>query len=202
MAVTIDGTSGITTPAIPSGGPIAGTTGTFSGALQATTGTFSGAVRASGVASDIYPLVIGTSVTTTGSASFTITGIPSWAKRVTVMFNNVSPGNALANLLQLGTSSGTVSSGYTSSSQASGGSSGSTSGFSIYSNTAASGYYGTMVIYRYSGNTWVQTQNLFLGGTSIVGYGVVTLSADLDRVVLSGVTDPFDAGSFNIMYEG
>lgn len=79
MPIVLDGTNGINTPDLESAGPITGTTGTFSGAVQA-----------SGVATNIYPLVAATAVASTSGTSIDFTGIPAWVRRVTVMFNGVS----------------------------------------------------------------------------------------------------------------
>lgn len=187
MPVTINGTSGLTSPA----------------------GTFSGAVQASGVATNLYPLVSGTAVASTSGTSIDFTGIPSWVKRVTVMFSGVSGNGSSSILVQLGTGSTT----YTTSGYAATGSYTdtatnlvtSTAGFPIFQNSAASAYSGTMVISNITGNTWVANHS-GANGTSYSnnGGGNVALGAVLTAVRITRVngTDTFDAGTINILYEG
>jgi hypothetical protein len=74
--------------------------GTFTGNIAVPTGT-------------LYPLVSDTAKSATGT-SVDFTGIPSWAKRVTVMFSGVSTNGASVPLIQLGTSSGVENTGYVS----------------------------------------------------------------------------------------
>jgi hypothetical protein len=155
-------------------------------------------------------LISGTAVASTSGTSIDFTSLPSWIKRITVMFNGVSL-NSTANLfIQLGTSSGVVSTGYTSTSNifnnASGSSgSSSTSAFLIFDGTAAYALSGTCVITLVSSNTFVATHSYLVNTTNIVlGSGSVSLGGTLDRVRItsSNGTDTFDAGSINILYEG
>ena len=197
MAVTIDGTNGITTPDLESTGPVIGTTGTFSGAVQA-----------SGVTTNLYPLVSGTVVASTSGTSIDFTGIPSWAKRVTVMFQGVSTSGTSSWVVRIGNGS-IISSGYSSASTyfVAGGlnTQSDTSGFLIRSDNAANFISGAMVIYNFSGNTWIET---WVGGNgpntqTHLGGGQLTLGGTLDRLRITTVngTDTFDAGSINILYE-
>jgi hypothetical protein len=197
MAVTIDGTAGITTPAIPSGGPIAGTTGTFSGAVQA-----------SGVASNLYPLVSGTLVNTTSGTSFDFTGIPSWVKRITVMFGGVSTNGSSPVIVQIGDSGGIETTGYGSGAYSynSGTSVNPTNGYAIdegFGGTAQS-RNGTYILTLLGDNAWSGfgiTSNP--GVTSSAGSKTLT-GGPLDRLRITTVngTDAFDSGVLNIMYEG
>ena len=59
-------------------------------------------------------LTSGTAVSASGT-SVDFTGLPSWVKKITVMFSGVSTNGNSNYLIRLGTSSGFVSSGYTSS---------------------------------------------------------------------------------------
>jgi len=152
---------------------------------------------------------LGTAVASTSGTSIDFTSLPSWIKRITVLFNETSL-SATANLLiQIGSGSVT-STGYlatgnlTNQSNVATGVS-STSGFPIYMNSAASVFSGTVVIYLISGNIYIQNH---LGKSSTTGCnfggGSVTLSGVLDRVRITTTTgtDTFDAGSVNILYEG
>lgn len=153
-------------------------------------------------------LQIGTAVTASGT-SVDFTGIPSWVKRITVMFNGVSTSGTSSFLIQLGTSSGVTTSGYlgqcTNTSGAA--STNFTSGFVFNISVAAAGVFaGNMTICNFSGNIWSETSTSMptagTGGGSY-GAGYVSLASTLDRVRITTVngTDTFDAGTINIMYE-
>ena len=161
------------------------------------------------------PLVMGASVITSGTAqastsgtSIDFTGIPSWVKRVTVMFSGVSTNGTSALLVQLGDSGGIETTGYVSTSlqmsTAAGIVDSSTAGFIIRSATAANLFSGSMVIMNITGNDWVSNHVVKQSTTAIAGGGGdKSLSATLDRVRITtvGGTDTFDAGSINILYE-
>jgi hypothetical protein len=202
MAIVLDGTNGIDTPDLASTGPITGTTGTFSGAVQA-----------SGVATNLYPLVSGTSVASTSGTSIDFTGIPSWVKRVTVMFNGVSTSGTNGMQVQLGAGS-VETSGYITTlsliqSATPVANSSIVAGFPITFTgyvTAASTYQGAITISLLGSNTWCATSLLSretAGNTLFQSAGAKTLSGTLDRVRVTTFagTDTFDAGSINIMYE-
>ena len=154
-------------------------------------------------------LTQGTAVASTSGTSINFTGIPSWVKRVTVMFNGVSTNGASNPIIQLGISSGPVTSGYTAYYYAAGFSAGTTTttGFLFGSGFAGNLVYGHLFLTNVSGNVWVSSTNvaLFDGSnrTGQNGGGTVTLSGTLDRVRITTAngTDTFDAGSVNIMYE-
>jgi len=144
----------------------------------------------------------------TSGTSIDFTGIPSWVKRITVMFNGVSTNGSSSPLVQLGTSGGVVTSGY--------GGTGSliastvtsqnfTTGFGERSQDSAAVRSGAWVITNVSGNIWVCAGVLGRSdgaNTSVTG-GTVTLGGTLDRVRITTVngTDTFDAGTINILYE-
>jgi len=154
-------------------------------------------------------IVSGTAVASTSGTSIDFTGIPSWVKRVTVMFNEVSGSGTSPKLVQLGAGS-IATSGYASTAlqhnanASSAGSGSSTAGLIVYSPQAADLLSGLMTIVLVSSNTWVASVTYKLS-TALVGYGggSVTLSGTLDRVRITTVngTDTFDAGSINILYE-
>jgi hypothetical protein len=154
-------------------------------------------------------LVAATAQASTSGTSIDFTGIPSWVRRITVMFNGVSTNGSSALLVQLGAGSVTTS-GYVSTSNgtnqasATGGVS-ATSGLIIRNASAASSANsGHMTITNISGNTWVASHTLKNATTEAMwGGGDVTLGGTLDRVRITTVngTDTFDAGSINILYE-
>jgi len=135
------------------------------------------------------------------SASIDFTSIPSWVKRLTVIFSGVSTNGTANVLVQIGSGSVTTSgySGFF-------GSSSFTTGFGINSGSAANVQHGHMVITLISGTTYVASlASGNTGGTTQTGGGTSpALSGALDRVRIttSNGTDTFDAGSVNIMYEG
>jgi hypothetical protein len=152
--------------------------------------------------------VLMTAQNSTSGTSIDFTGIPSWAKRITVIFNTVSTSGTSNKLVQLG--SGTIqNTGYVSGSVitfASVANSGSvTTGMVLNTPSAASSASLQMILTNISGFIWVASHAGIIetAGTSIQGGGVVTLSGALDRVRITTVsgTDTFDAGSINVLYE-
>jgi hypothetical protein len=151
----------------------------------------------------------GTAVASTSGTSIDFTSIPSWVKRITVMFSGVSTSGTSLPLIQLGTSAGVTSTGYTSTGleTSSTGTNGnnSTAGFVIRSNTNTFTLSGLIAILNVTGNAWTASHTLKADTSKILsGAGDVTLSATLDRVRITTVngTDTFDAGTINILYEG
>ena len=153
----------------------------------------------------------GTSQASTSGTSITFTGIPSWAERVTVLLAGVQLSATAHLLIQLGTSGGTVSTGYGSNSALAASTNSalsvnSTAGFVVYSALATSQLCGSMVISNYTGNGWVSSHAVggYVGATgrSSFGGGYIALGSTLDRVVITTTsTDTFTAGTINIFYE-
>ena len=65
-----------------------------------------------GVQGNSGAFVQGTSAASTSGTSIDFTSIPSWVKRVTVVFHNVSTNGSSNPIVQIGTSSGVTTSGY------------------------------------------------------------------------------------------
>jgi hypothetical protein len=147
-------------------------------------------------------LTLATAQNTTSGTSIDFTGIPSWVKRITVMFNGVSASSTTDLFVQIGTSSGIENTGYLAVSDASA----FTTAFGIRTQNASFAVKGAMVITTLGSNVWVMTTNTYIDtGTGVRnGSGSKTLGGTLDRVRIttSNGTDTFDAGSVNIMYEG
>jgi hypothetical protein len=154
------------------------------------------------------PLTLETAQATTSGTSIDFTGIPSWVKRITVMWNGVSGSGTSVFLIQLGDAGGIENTGYSSyatSAASTVSTSDYTAGFAIGGGIAARSYRGLLQICLLGSNAWVASgtnndataNNTFLSGSK-------TLSDTLDRIRLTTVngTDTFDAGSVNIMYEG
>lgn len=194
------------------GGPIT-TSGTLTLTVPAP-GTSGNVLTSNGSAwyssAGAYPITSGTSVASTSGTSIDFTGIPSWVKRVTVIFNGVSTNGASQVLVQIGSGSVTTS-GYTSLGglgAIAGGVGGTTStaGFVMGDNSASAVRYGTMIIVNITGTTWVSSHSIGSTGINYFdagGGGSPSLSGALDRVRITTVngTDTFDAGSINILYE-
>jgi hypothetical protein len=154
----------------------------------------------------------GTAVASTSGTSIDFTGIPSWVKRVTVMFNGVSTNGASLPIIQLGTSSGVENTGYSAmttlvsiTSNTTRGVTSSTGFATCWNAAAAETLLGYAVIDLLGSNIWV-CNGTFYQPVSIANNTVAggkTLSGTLDRVRITTVngTDTFDAGSINILYE-
>ena len=179
-----------------------------SGTTTLTLPASSGTVTVAGVNSNI---VASTAVASTSGTSIDFTGIPSWVKRVTVIFAAVSTNGSSNYLIQLGTSSGPTTSGYlgTSTVTSSGGSNAAnySTGFLLNQSAQGSGcvFQGLVTISLLGSNNWAASG--YLGESDAArGWttgGYVPLAATLDRVRITTVngTDTFDAGSINILYE-
>ncbi len=138
------------------------------------------------------------------------TGIPSWVKRVTINFYNVSTNGASDKLIQIGDSGGVETTGYlgTSTGMSSAvASTNYTTGFGIRSGGAGEIIHGSIVInlLEASTNTWAcfGVTGRSDGAQTFTTAGTKQTSATLDRVRITTVngTDTFDAGTINIIYE-
>ena len=201
MATTISGTSGVT---YPSGGVdnVAG-----AGVGTTDTQTLTNKTIQGGA------ITTGTAVASTSGTSIDFISIPSWAKRITVMFSGVSTSGSSDYAIRIGDSGGIAATGYASASirhvagSSNNGSQYTTSYGVNNPNGASSVFSGAFVLLLFGSNTWVANcvigdSNGASAATSTAG-GTKTLSGTLDRVRITTVngTDTFDAGSINILYE-
>lgn len=153
-------------------------------------------------------IVAGTAVASISGTSIDFTGIPIWAKQITIMLNGVSTNGSSSLLVQIGAGSN-VSTGYNSSGTRLAGTliqqTSSTTGFIF--NTAASSAVvsGQLVIVLLGNNIYTAFGGVAdtTGSVNYINSGGITLSGILDRLRLTTVngTDIFDAGSVNILYE-
>ena len=157
--------------------------------------------------SSAQKIVRGTAVSASGT-SIDFTSIPSWVKRITIMLDGISLSGTADLLVQLGTSSGVVSSGYVSGCTATTGGAGNTStstaGFVMRLASGASVCYGAMTVAIINTNRFVSSHSARQTSTAnMMGGGSVTLASTLDRVRITSTngTDTFDAGTVNILYE-
>ena len=148
-------------------------------------------------------------VATGGSVLFS--GIPSWAKRVTVMLFEVGTSSSPAHInVQIGDSGGLRTTNYVSTGitvDSSGNTAGvsATDGFiwANFSNFSTNRNSGTMQLTHVGLNVWVANhtgkQNT---GNSVFGGGNITsaLGGTLDRVQIAATG--LNSGSINVMYEG
>ncbi len=151
---------------------------------------------------------LGTAVTASGTA-IDITGIPSFANRVTVMFDRISTNGSSQPILRLGNGAIDAASylGYTAriANAAAVDAGALSTGFTINSAAAGNALHGVLVLQRMTGNTW--GCSCTLGGTGnaflYIVAGQKTLSSAMDRIRLTtvGGTDAFDDGSLNIAWE-
>lgn len=155
----------------------------------------------------VLGLTPGTAVASTSGTSIDFTSIPSWVKRITVMFSGVSTSGVSTLQIQIGAGS-VASTGYISTAvnTTSGGTVSITSGFLIIASPSATDtLYGSVVINALGSNIWTSTGSLqqSTSGRLSASAGGVTLSGTLDRLRITTVngTDTFDAGSINIIYE-
>jgi hypothetical protein len=183
-----------------------------SDAISISTGlntTFAGTITASGGV--MYPLTSGTAIASTSGTAIDFTSIPSWVKRITVMFSGVSTNGTSLKQIQLGDSGGFESTGYlsTNSSISASAAAGAlaTTGFVLRSGLAADLLNGTVVLTLLS-----STSNLWtcfgavsdsVAVTQAIISGSKSLSDTLTQVRITTVngTDTFDAGSINILFE-
>ena len=154
-----------------------------------------------------------TAVASTSGTSIDFTGIPSWVKRITVMFSGVSTNGTSDPLIQLGDSGGFEITGYLGAASTSSGTGTTnalyTTGFGLTGVSVASAHItnGSVTISALdpATNLWVCSGVLALSSSAAVHQigGSKTLSGTLTqvRITTAGGVNTFDAGTINILYE-
>ena len=158
-------------------------------------------------------IVSGVTQASTSGTAITFSSIPSWVKRITVMFNGVSSASTSYLLTQIGSGS-MATSGYASTMTAITNASPVTvniTGYGFLSGTfqlAGQNYSGMAVLTTLGSNIWTCSVNTSdtISARNCFGSGSITLGGTLDqlRVIFSTTGSPvdtFDAGSINILYE-
>jgi hypothetical protein len=155
-------------------------------------------------------MTLATAQNSTSGTSIDFTGIPSWVKKITVMFNGVSTNGTNGFRFQIG--SGSVeTSGYVGTSSVVGDGSvtgvlaSGTSGLDTWVIVAANLYHGQAVFLHMGSNIWSLSVSLVSNEPrAFFSAGTKTTSGVLDRlrITTTGGTNTFDAGSINILYEG
>lgn len=159
------------------------------------------------------PLKSSVATALSGLSNFDWTGIPAWARRITVDLASASMSGTDIPLIQLGTAAGFVTTGYISGAMArdAGGTMShinSTAGFAIQWNVQPDLGSSSLVLTRVGDSqTWVGTVdgvrvNAGIYNGIITGGGRVTLPDVITQVRLTrSGTDTFDAGLASIMWE-
>lgn len=148
-------------------------------------------------------IVSGTKQDTTSGTAIDFTGIPSWVKKITVMFYGVSTNGSSEPIVQLLVAAGAVASGYLSGVAFYDSGPNSSTGFIFGRSGSADTLCGIMTIAKMDGNRWVESvgvgiSNQGCGGGGRVNAGDVVTGI---RITTENGTDAFDAGSVNILYE-
>jgi len=143
---------------------------------------------------------------TATDTSIEFTGIPSDAQEITLMFIGVSANGNNDLVVQLGTSSGYITSGYVSNSENTQGTDEvhSTNGFVIYSHTSNSEHHGSMIINKASSDTYTaigEFRRSNAGGAHARG-SLSSVSGTVDRLKIKFTgSNTFDAGTVSISYK-
>lgn len=149
-----------------------------------------------------------TAVASTSGTSIDFTGIPSWARRVTVMLQGVSTNGSAVPLVQARVSGAAVAAGYL-------GAGGDVLGASVVAQTtgfgigagfnAAAIIHGAITLENLTGNVWVATGLAARsdGPQIFTTSGSIALAGVLDGIRLTTLAgaNTFDAGSVNVSWE-
>lgn len=188
-------------------GSSATTTATFHSNLAT---VFAGSVYLPGSSTPVQAIMgSGTANTTVSGGTVIIhDGIPSWARRVTILFSGLSTNGINPIIIQAG--SGTFkTTGYLGAAAVIEGTTGYTVGFGIGNSNVSNAdlHHGTVVLNLLDSNTntWVAGGTAARSDAVEAGFtgGAVALAGALDRIQFTTTTgtDTFDAGMTNIMWE-
>lgn len=156
-------------------------------------------------------LTSGTLVNTTSGVGIDFTGIPSWAKRVTLMMSSVSTNGTSYLIIYMGSGGVIETAGYTGAgvrlSQSNNTYLYSPSGFPVSSENAPDDLRtGSFVFTLVDSNRWVingatTTSNYQYGTVILTGTKTTVSALDRIRVIPANSADAFDSGYMNILYE-
>ena len=157
-----------------------------------------------------YSATLSTPLSTTNGTEREFTDVPSWAKRITVMFKRVSVDGTLPFKIQLGTASSYFTTGYVSQSVSEPGNSidTETDSFVIRNTNSNDSVTGQMIITKFSNTAWVATGQF--SNNAVAGYGN-QCSGDLSyadgttvisKIKILTTANYFDFGEINVLYEG
>lgn len=170
--------------------------------------TIAASAATSAVANRMQYSLTPSQATTSGSA-IDFTGIPSWAKRLTLMLNGVSTNGSSAVAVQIGDGA-IVSAGYAGSAGYTGAASAAGVMVNAFATETATGSgvirHGHCTLTHLGGNVWIfsSVQGRSESNYMHIAGGSKTLAGVLDRIRLTTVsgTDAFDAGSVSLLIEG
>lgn len=164
----------------------------------------------SGVLDNSGAFIAGTAVASTSGTSITFTSIPSWVKRITLVFASLSTNGTSNMQIQLGTSGGFATSGYLGASGYAGATNSSgaanfTAGLPLGTNGAGDVRHGSVTITNLTSNTWVSSGSNGQSNNNYAQFsgGSVSLGGALTQLKLTTVsgTDTFSTGTVNILWE-
>ncbi len=155
----------------------------------------------------ITSATIGTPVASTSGTSVDFTSIPAGTKMIVISGTGVSTNGTSSLIVQIGDSGGVETTGYTCTYNGFNGVTRGTAtdGWNLHLGVAAASVYEFHLILTLldsSTNTWTGTSYADAGGYRFEAGGSKSLSATLDRVILTTGTgvNTFDAGKVNILY--
>ena len=155
------------------------------------------------------PYTLDTAKPSTSGVSVNFLGIPSWAKRITVMFHNVSTSGTSGVVVRVGSGSfltagyaagGTDFTGAATATEAE------TSGLPLSDPPDLIGdiHSGVATIVTLGSNVWAMSSIVRCGGNRMgMGAASIEVGGTLDRVQVATIngTDTFDGGTINVSYE-
>lgn len=174
------------------------------------TATLSQTVSAGGPLVDGGSCARGTAITTSGAATYDVTSIPAWVKKVTLMVRNVSASGLSTGAMQvqMGTSGGLVTTGYVFTGMSIDGTTitnnggGGTAFQLIWTNADADQYTGVMELFNINGNLWVQRMQIRANSTrTLFSTGEIDLGGKLTTIRTFMGVGTFDGGTLNVLYE-
>lgn len=150
--------------------------------------------------------VLGTEQASTSGTAIDFTGIPAWAKEITIMFAGVSTNGTSRLWLLLGDAGGFETTGYVSGASDSAGDTSQTAALVLVNAVLAAGTLSGRIVLSLEDSsdfTWVSSGILAtVAGVVNVSAGYKATSAALTqiRITTANGTDTFDAGAINISY--
>ena len=139
-----------------------------------------------------------------GTIGADFTGLPAGIKRIQVnLYRCSASGSDTGALIRLGTSSGFVSSGYSSLSRYDGGGQNDNTGFYLYGTGSTNAINGVATIINMGSDRFISSHSLMYNGShGAFGGGYKDLGGTLDRLTVRLVSGGnFDFGRVNLLYE-
>jgi len=153
------------------------------------------------------PVTTGSIVSAVSGTYIDFTDLPSWVRRLTVMFFGVSTNGSNNYIVQLGTATGFETSAYVASTSSLGASSmsssTSTTGFVIFNGNPSYTLGGSMVLTLMDDDRWVANGMFAFPNGTISAAGHKQIADTLTKIRITTLvgTNTFDAGYVNILYE-